>query len=70
MYAYKVRTIREISKMRQTPLEHAESLEQLRALDCGARIHVTQVASHHRLSVDTPDDLARIERLFLAQNAG
>jgi 3-deoxy-manno-octulosonate cytidylyltransferase (CMP-KDO synthetase) len=43
-------------------LERAESLEQLRALAMGIRIHVSVVAKAPGHGVDTPEDLARVER--------
>jgi 3-deoxy-manno-octulosonate cytidylyltransferase (CMP-KDO synthetase) len=43
-------------------LETAESLEQLRALEHGYRIHA--VLSHvESIEVDTPEDLERVRRL-------
>jgi 3-deoxy-manno-octulosonate cytidylyltransferase (CMP-KDO synthetase) len=45
------------------PLERAECLEQLRALENGYRIKVVETA-YESLGVDTPDDLARLNRLF------
>jgi 3-deoxy-manno-octulosonate cytidylyltransferase (CMP-KDO synthetase) len=47
-------------------LEQTESLEQLRALENGAKIRVI-VAKHAAVSVDTPEDVAIVERL-LARN--
>jgi 3-deoxy-manno-octulosonate cytidylyltransferase (CMP-KDO synthetase) len=43
----------------QTPLERAESLEQLRALEHGYRIR-TVITRHTTIEVDTPDDLERV----------
>ena len=43
-----------------SPLERAERLEQLRALENGARIRVI-VSEHESLGVDTPEDVARVE---------
>ncbi|MBI4391494.1 MAG: 3-deoxy-manno-octulosonate cytidylyltransferase [candidate division NC10 bacterium] len=44
-----------------TPLEEAERLEQLRALEHGVRIKVVET-THDSVGVDTPDDLARVQR--------
>jgi 3-deoxy-manno-octulosonate cytidylyltransferase (CMP-KDO synthetase) len=49
--------------MCQTPLEIAESLEQLRILEHGYPVYVVQVAED-ALSVDTPEDLAFVESIL------
>ncbi|MCB1049523.1 MAG: 3-deoxy-manno-octulosonate cytidylyltransferase [Acidobacteria bacterium] len=46
-------------------LEKLESLEQLRALDMGARIRVG-ISHFPSAGVDVPDDIARAERLLIA----
>ena len=46
-----------------TPLERAESLEQLRALEHGIRIKAVETA-YDSFSVDTPDDLEAVRRLL------
>lgn len=56
MYAYRVDTLAEIVKLPQSPLELAESLEQLRWLQAGYVI-ATGVTDTPTIGIDTPADL-------------
>ena len=62
LYAFRREFLLRFAALPQTPLEVAESLEQLRALEHGFRIR-TVVTEHHSIGVDTPDDLERARRL-------
>ena len=53
--------------MEPTPLEQAEKLEQLRALENGERIFVV-LTEHDAISVDTPEDLARVRAMMEQQH--
>jgi len=64
LYAYRARTLSELSAQSPVSLETAESLEQLRALWLGIPIHVTTVAEPPGHGVDTEDDLARVRAHF------
>jgi 3-deoxy-D-manno-octulosonate cytidylyltransferase len=60
IYAYRARTLAEIAGLPSSPLERAESLEQLRWLEAGYTIHVGDAAGDS-IGVDTPEDLAAAE---------
>ncbi len=62
LYAYRVDTLRLLASTPPSPLERAESLEQLRALEEGIRIRVRVVDQAPPHGVDTPEDLERLRR--------
>ena len=63
IYAYRTDILAQITKMTQTPIEKAESLEQLRWLENGLHIHVAITHSDNH-SIDTPEDLEKVKILF------
>ena len=63
IYAYRLEALREITRLPVSPLESSERLEQNRWLENGYRIKV-EITSHESVPVDTPEDLARIQRLL------
>jgi 3-deoxy-manno-octulosonate cytidylyltransferase (CMP-KDO synthetase) len=65
LYVYRRDFLLILASLPRTPLERAESLEQLRALEHGYRIRVVETA-YQSLSVDTPEDLERARRLAAA----
>ena len=64
LYAYRREVLREVTLLPQSPLEIAESLEQLRWLENGYRIRVG-LTDVETVGIDTPEDLQRAEA-FLA----
>lgn len=64
MYAYKLEILMEITKLKQSPLELSESLEQLRWIENGYWIQ-TEITTHESLGIDTPEDLERIKTIGL-----
>ncbi|HFD92234.1 MAG TPA: 3-deoxy-manno-octulosonate cytidylyltransferase [Gammaproteobacteria bacterium] len=66
LYAYRAGFIREYVAWPSCRLEEMESLEQLRVLWHGKRIHVAEATAVPGPSVDTRDDLERVERLLAA----
>jgi 3-deoxy-manno-octulosonate cytidylyltransferase (CMP-KDO synthetase) len=61
LYGYQSEVLARLATLAPTPLERAESLEQLRALQHRIRIRVLDTARPH-LGVDRPEDVARVER--------
>jgi 3-deoxy-manno-octulosonate cytidylyltransferase (CMP-KDO synthetase) len=69
LYVYRRTTLLRLAAWPASPLETAESLEQLRALDYGIRIHVTDT-EYVSLEVNTADDLAHVRQQLLAAAHG
>lgn len=63
LYAYRADVLRQVTKLPQSPLELAESLEQLRWLQNGYRIKVG-LTDVETVGIDTPDDLKKAERFL------
>jgi 3-deoxy-manno-octulosonate cytidylyltransferase (CMP-KDO synthetase) len=66
IYAYRAGFLRRYTQLSRTPLESAESLEQLRVLEHGHRIAVRLAPEPFPGGVDTPEDLARVNALLAA----
>lgn len=64
LYAYRAGFLERYSRLEPCAAERAESLEQLRALYHGARIHVDVIAEAPGHGVDTEEDLARVAALL------
>jgi 3-deoxy-manno-octulosonate cytidylyltransferase (CMP-KDO synthetase) len=63
LYVYRRDFLLGYSALPVGPLEMAERLEQLRAIENGFRIRVVET-EYESMGVDTPEDLERISRLF------
>jgi len=63
IYGYRRETLLRLVKFPMSPLEQAEKLEQLRALDNGIQIAVVKV-DYDSVGVDVPADVARVEELL------
>lgn len=61
IYAFRAEVLREVTSLPQSPLERAESLEQLRWLENGYKIGVG-ITDVETIGIDTPEDLARAEQ--------
>lgn len=63
IYVYRREYLLEFTKLPQTKLEKLEMLEQLRALENGAKIRIVDV-EEHSIGVDTPEDFERVKKLI------
>jgi 3-deoxy-manno-octulosonate cytidylyltransferase (CMP-KDO synthetase) len=63
IYGYRRGTLLRLVKFPVSPLEHAEKLEQLRALENGIQIAVLKV-DYDSLGVDAPEDVAKVEKIL------
>lgn len=64
IYAYRVELLNDFTGWQPSPLEKTESLEQLRALENGARIHVDIAVQRPPNGVDTQEDLEHVRCIF------
>jgi 3-deoxy-manno-octulosonate cytidylyltransferase (CMP-KDO synthetase) len=63
IYGYLTNTLKRITQIHPSPLEKAESLEQLRWLENGINIAVG-ITAIESFGIDTPDDLEKVLKLF------
>jgi 3-deoxy-manno-octulosonate cytidylyltransferase (CMP-KDO synthetase) len=61
LYAYRRPFLLDFVKLERTPLERAEALEQLRAMEHGHRIRCGKIEGWLGIPVDVPADVARVE---------
>ncbi len=66
LYAFRREFLLEFSSWHRTPLEIAEGLEQLRALEHGVKVLVVET-KYEAIGVDTPEDLEKVERILATQ---
>ena len=64
IYAYRREVLAAVTRLPQSPLEKAESLEQLRWLENGYRIRVG-LTDVETVGIDTPEDLQRAETFLM-----
>jgi 3-deoxy-manno-octulosonate cytidylyltransferase (CMP-KDO synthetase) len=67
IYGYQRETLLRLVKFPVSPLENAEKLEQLRALENGIPIAVVKV-DYDSVSVDAPEDVKRVEKLLAGRD--
>jgi 3-deoxy-manno-octulosonate cytidylyltransferase (CMP-KDO synthetase) len=61
IYGFRRETLLQFVSWKPTPLERAESLEQLRALENGVKVHVLVTATGSP-GIDTPEDATALEQ--------
>lgn len=66
LYGYRHETLLRLASLPPTPMEEAEKLEQLRALENGMHIRCGQV-HWSTVAVDIPEDVARVEAVMHSQ---
>src|SRR5882672_2880109 len=66
IYGYRRETLLRLVKFPVSPLENAEKLEQLRALENGIGIAVVKV-DYDSIGVDAPEDVVRVEDILSAR---
>ncbi|MEK9649826.1 MAG: 3-deoxy-manno-octulosonate cytidylyltransferase [Gammaproteobacteria bacterium] len=64
IYAYKVKTLELISKLKPSKLELSEKLEQLRFIDNGLHIAIKNFDVEAPLGIDTEEDLFKAQKLI------
>jgi len=67
LYVFQREALLEYPTLPQGELERMEQLEQLRWLENGWKIRVAEV-EHDAVSVDVPEDVARVEKLLQGKN--
>ena len=68
LYAYRAAALARFAALPPSPLEQIERLEQLRLLENGLSLHVTDAPSD-TIGVDTEADLHHVEQILLARQA-
>lgn len=63
LYAYRSEVLTEMTKLPQSSLELAESLEQLRALQNGFKIKTT-IVDYSPIGIDTPEDVEKFKKIL------
>jgi len=61
IYGFRRQTLLQFVRWKPSPLERSESLEQLRALENGVKVHVLVTATGSP-GIDTPEDAAALEQ--------
>jgi 3-deoxy-manno-octulosonate cytidylyltransferase (CMP-KDO synthetase) len=63
IYAYRSKVLAEITALKQSPLELAEALEQLRWIENGYKLKV-EITDFESVAVDAPEDLQKLTKFY------
>ncbi|HKF53640.1 MAG TPA: 3-deoxy-manno-octulosonate cytidylyltransferase [Candidatus Acidoferrales bacterium] len=69
LYAFRRDALLEFPALPPGELERVEQLEQLRWMENGYRIAVSEIEAYEGVEVDVPEDVARVEELLRARAA-
>jgi 3-deoxy-manno-octulosonate cytidylyltransferase (CMP-KDO synthetase) len=69
LYIYQRRFLMQYAQLPISQLEEAEKLEQLRILEAGYKM-ITGITTHDSISIDTPEDVARVVELLQQTSFG
>ncbi len=64
LYAYRAEFVKQYVSWQPSPLENIESLEQLRVLWYGEKIHIALAKEVPAVGVDTPEDLEKVRQIL------
>ena len=67
IYVYRNNFLQKLTVLKETPLENAEKLEQLRVLENGYKIKVA-IVDDDTISVDVPSDIIAVEDFLMSQS--
>lgn len=68
IYGYTAGFLKKLTRMKESPLELAEKLEQLRVLENGYKIKVA-VTLEDTISVDIPADIEAVEKIIMTKKS-
>jgi 3-deoxy-manno-octulosonate cytidylyltransferase (CMP-KDO synthetase) len=63
IYAYRTRILSEITSLKQSPLELAEALEQMRWIENGYKLQV-EITDFESVAIDAPEDLQKLAKFL------
>jgi 3-deoxy-manno-octulosonate cytidylyltransferase (CMP-KDO synthetase) len=63
IYAYRTSVLAEITALKQSPLELAEALEQLRWIENGYKLKV-EITDFESVAIDSPEDLKKLTNFY------